>query len=790
MIKNYFKIAFRNLGKNKGSSFINIGGLAVGMAVAILIGLWIYDELSFNKSLDNYKRIAQVWQFVNFTGEKASYTVMPIPLADELRSKYPDFKSVSLATDQTFIVASGEKIFSKQGKYVEPVFTEMMSLKMIAGNRTCLKDINSVILSGSFAKNLFGKENPINQIIKLDNKQSVKVTGVYEDFPNNTAFSDVLLLVPWDFYTANSSWVKDSKNNWDNNSFQIYAQLKEGADFDKVSAKIKDIRMKMNNPPSYKPEFFLHPMSKWHLYSDFKNGVNTGGLILFVWLFGIVGVFVLLLACINFMNLSTARSEKRAKEVGIRKAIGSVRRQLVLQFFSESLLVTAIAFALSLLLVQLCLPFFNAVAGKSIRILWLNPLFWIFGIGFSLFTGLIAGSYPALYLSSFKPIKVLKGTFRVGRLAAIPRKVLVVVQFTVSVTLIIGTIIVFRQIQFAKNRSVGYNRNGLIEVSMTTPELYKNYKALQNDLLNSGAVYKLAASSGSVTEQSGGRTDISWKGKTPDMHPLIMSNSITHEYGKTVGWQLLKGRDFSREFSTDSAAVILNESAANLMGFKKPIDELVNIGGKDYRVIAVINDMIKESPFAPVSPSFFVLNSREVNKITIKLSPQLSTSNALGKIEAVFRKHNPASLFDYTFVDEQYGRKFLAEERIGKLAAVFAALAVFISCLGLFGVASFVAEQRTKEVGVRKILGASVFNLWRLLSKEFVVLVIISLFIAVPTAYYFMHTWLQNYQYHIKLSWWIFASAGAGALFITILTVSFQAIKAAVTNPVKSLRTE
>jgi len=790
MFKNYFKTAWRNLVKNKAHSFINIAGLSVGMAVAMLISLWVYDELSFDKNFKNYKHIAQLWQYVTFDGQKASYNTLPMPLAEELR-KYSDFKSVALSKPTgDFIIAYGDKKFSETGNYAEPDFTEMMTLKIIEGNRKGLQDINSIMLSQSLAYKLFLNESPINKIVKLKNKMSVKVTGVYKDFPENSSFKDVHFVAPWNLYAANEDWVKNASNDWDNNSFEIYAQLKNGADFNNVSAKIKDIRVKRENPPPYKPEFFLHPMSKWHLYSDFKNGANVGGLIEFVWLFGIIGVFVLLLACINFMNLSTARSEKRAREVGIRKAIGSMRKQLIVQFFSESLLVVFIAFILSLLWVQLMLPFFNEVAGKKITILWLNPIFWIIGLVFSLITGLLAGSYPAIYLSSFKPVEVLKGAFRVGRFAAIPRKVLVVIQFTVSVILIVGTIVVFRQIVYSKDRPVGYNRNGLIEINMNTPELYGHYNALRNDLIKSGAVMEMSESSGPVTVQYGGTTDISWRGKSADQHPLLMSNYITHDYGKTLSWQLLKGRDFSRDFVTDSSAVILNESAVKLMGFNDPFKEMVKVHGKDYKVVGVIKDMVKASPFEAVSPSFFLLDYESVNIITIKLAPQVGESDALGKIENIFKKYNPASPFVYNFVDEEYAKKFSNEERIGKLASYFAALAIFISCLGLFGMASFMAEQRTKEIGVRKVLGASVFNLWQLLSKDFVMLVIISLFIAVPVAYYFMYNWLQNYQYRTQLSWWIFVGAGVGALLITLLTVSFQAIKAAIANPVKSLRTE
>ena len=790
MFRNYLKIALRNLTKNLGYSAINIGGLAVGMAVAMLIGLWIYDELSFDKYHKNYERVGILMQNVSFEAEKSTYAYCPIPLGEELRSKYPDFESVAVTKNQGLILASGDKIFSKSGSAVEPDFLDIMSVKILAGNEAGLKEVNSIMLSQSLAKAFFGTGNPLNKVIKIDNKLDVRVTGIYEDFPANSSFKEITFFIPWTLAIAKDEYVRTSLQEWDENSFQVYGLLKEGANFDLVSAKIKDVRMKRNDPPAYKPEFFIQPMNKWHLYADFKNGINIGGLIQFVWLFGIIGVFVLLLACINFMNLSTARSEKRAKEVGIRKAIGSFRGQLIGQFFSESFLVVFIAFILSIALAALSVPFFNEVAEKKMAILWSNPWFWTIGIVFSFITGLIAGSYPALYLSSFQPLKVLKGTFRVGRFAAVPRKVLVVMQFTVSVTLIIGTIIVFRQIQFAKNRPIGYSRNGLIEIRMNTPEFKKHYEAFRSDLKNTGAVQEMSQSSGAITAQDGGTTDISWEGKSPEAHPLVMSNAVTHDYGKTIGWQIKEGRDFSRSFSTDTASIILNEAAVKLMGLKKPLDSFVRARGKSFKVVGIVKDMIKENPFSPVNPSFFICNYNFVSTINIKLAPDLSAAESLAKVEAVFKKYSPDSPFTYQFADEEYAKKFGMEERVGKLTTFFAILAVLISCLGLFGLASFVAEQRTKEIGIRKVLGASVANLWQMLSKDFVLLVIISCIISIPIAWYIMNDWLKNYKYHTEMSWWIFVATAGGALAVTLLTVSFQAIRAALLDPVKSLRSE
>ena len=790
MIKSYIKIALRNLIKSKTYSVINIGGLAVGMAVAMLIGLWTWDELTFNKDFKNYGRVAQVWQFVKFDVEKSSYNTLPIPLAEELREKYPDFESVSLSTGRENILSIDTKTFVKSGNYVEPSFIKMMSLKILSGSSNGLKEINSILLSESLAKNFFGTESPLNKIITLNNKESLKVTGVYEDFPVNSTFKDVSFLAPWGFLLANDNNAKKDRDQWDNNSYNIYVQLKEEADFENVSDKIIDIRVKRSNPPAYKPEFFLHPMSKWHLYSDFKDGKNVGGRIEYVWLFGCIGVFVLIIACINFMNLATARCEKRAKEVGIRKSIGSVRGQLVFQFLTESFLIAFISFTLSLVLVQLTLPLFNQVVDKRMTILWNNPLFWLSGLLFSLITGLLAGSYPALYLSSFLPVKVLKGTFRVSRFASIPRKFLVVLQFTVSISMIIGFTVIFRQIEFAQGRSVGYSRNGLIEVRMNTPLLHGHFEALRNDLLTTGAVYDMSESTGSVTIQYGGTTNVTWQGKEPDTRPLLMSNRITHEYGKTIGWQIADGRDFSRELVTDTSSIIINESAVKLMNLKNPLGELVKYNGKDYKVIGLIKDMIKESPFEPIKPTFYVLDYNAVNTINIKLASQMNTSRALGKVEEVFKKYNPTSPFDYRLVDQQYAQKFSNEVRIGKLSSFFAILATFISSLGIFGLASFTAEQRTKEIGIRKILGASVLQLWQMLSKDFVSLVALSIVLSIPIAYHFMSNWLVKFQYRTEISWWIFAAAGFGALCITLLTVSFQTIKSAIANPVNSLRSE
>ncbi|GAB4031743.1 ABC transporter permease [Spirosoma gilvum] len=803
MFRNYLKIAFRNLAKNKGYSFINIGGLAVGMAVAMLIGLWIYDELSYNTYHTYYDRIAQVKQHQTSNGHISSQNAIPAPLEDELRSKYgTNFKHLAMATWQgDRILSFGDKKITRSGNYMGVDMPEILSLHMLKGSRNGLKETNTILLSTSTAQSLFGNVDPMGQLINIDGKADVRVTGVYEDLPFNTEFHELTFIAPWELFVATQPWVKHARDQreWGNNSFQLFVQIADNTDMETVSTRIKDAKL-VNVPADekkYKSEMFLHPMSDWRLYSNWEEGVQTGGYIQYVRLFAIVGLFVLLLACINFMNLSTARSEKRAKEVGIRKAVGSVRSQLINQFFSESFLVVFLAFGGAILLILALLPWFNEVAAKQMTFPWNDAPFWLASVSFIGITGLLAGSYPAFYLSSFQPIKVLKGTFKVGGLATVPRKVLVVVQFTVSITLIIGTIIVYRQIQYTKNRPLGYTNDGLVMMQMMSPAFYGKYDLLKTDLKNAGVILEMAEASSPLTGVWSNNGGFSWQGKDPALDADFSTVWVTHDFGKTVGWQFKEGRDFSRKFTTDSSAIVINESAVKFMGLTHPIGTVVKWGDESdknkpeyFTIVGVINDVLAESPYEPVKQAIYFMDYENVNWIMLKLNPNRSASQSIATIESIFKKHVPSAPFDYKFADEEFGKKFASEERIGKLAGGFAILAVFISCLGLFGLASFVAEQRTKEIGVRKVLGASVLNLWSLLSKDFVILVVISCLIASPIAYYYLGEWLKDYEYRTDMSWWIFAASAGGALLITLLTVSFQSIRAALINPVKSLRSE
>jgi putative ABC transport system permease protein len=793
MIKNYFTTAWRNLLKSKIYSAINIVGLATGMAIAILIALWIWDELSFDNYHKNHHRIAQVMTTQTFNGHTGTGEAVAMPLGTELRNKYgSEFKAVSMASwNFGHILGVGEKKISSDGMWVEPVFPTMFSLNMLKGSISGLNDPSAVFLNASVAKILFGSTDPMGKTIRLDNQFDFKVAGVFEDFPKNTTLNNTKILLSWDKYITTQDWMKNAMTQWGNHSWQCFVQVNDHIDFAKTSEKIKKASMiHLNAAQDGVEELILQPMDNWRLFNEFKNGKLTGGRIQFVWLFGIIGVFVLLLACINFMNLSTARSEKRAKEVGIRKTVGSLRPQLVKQFLTESIVVAFLSLLIALCLVLALIPFFNGLSDKAIHLPGANIYFWLFIGVFTLFTGIVSGSYPALYLSGFNPIKVLKGTFRVGRYASLPRKVLVVVQFSISIALIIGTIIVYRQIQFAKDRPVGYDRDGLITIYMNTPDLYKHYDALRTDLIATGKVENVAESSSPSTQVWSNNIGFSWPGKDPNSLPLFGTVAATYDYGKTIHWQIKEGRDFSRSFLTDSSAMILNEAAVTLIGVKNTVGLTIKWDTTPHHVVGIIKDMIMESPYEPVKPTIFLLNPKWANVIIVRLKPSASMKEGLAKIESVFRKYNPAAPFEYKFTDEEYARKFEDEKRIGNLSTFFAILAIFISCLGLFGLASFVAEQRTKEIGVRKVLGASVFNLWQMLSKDFVTLVIISCAIAIPIAWYFLHQWLQKYTYRTEISWWIFLMAGLGAMAITLITVSYQAIKAALMNPVSSLRSE
>ena len=792
MFKNYFKTAWRNLIKNKVYAGINIGGLAVGISVAMLIGLWMYDELSANKHFKNYNSLYQVIMHQSNEGERSTSWVTPFPLGDELKSKYSDFKAVAMCDGGGgHLLEYADKKLVKYGFFIGGDAVNMFSLNILYGNKNPLDDPYSLVLTDETARILFNTTKAVGKVVKLDNAYNLTVTAVVENQPKNSSLI-FDYLVPWKLQESIYAEVKNYETDWGNNSWQTFVQLNGHASAESVNARIKDVVLDHfpddKTMQVAKPQIELFPMSKWKLFTDFENGRNVGGYIKYVRLFGILGFVVLLIACINFMNLSTARSSKRAKEIGIRKVVGSLRKQLIAQFFSESVIITLMAFILSLAIVFFALPYFNRLTGKDLTLFITNPFFWSIVIVFTILTGLIAGSYPALYLSSFNPIKVLKGKPITGTGSALPRKMLVITQFTSAIVLMVGTIIIYRQIQHGKDRPIGYDKNGVLSINYSA-DMSKNFDALQNELLASEAITSLCKSNSPATEICCSQNGWEWQGSRPtDKTTGINTIATEYNFTRTLGIKMIAGRDFSSDYSTDSAAVLLNEAAVKLMRLRNPVGETIKWNGQNRTIIGVVPDLQMESPFQSVAPMVIKFSKDWVNSLIVRSNPGMSMSKVINTIKPIFEKYS--SQFEYQFADEEYAKKFNYEELVAHLALIITAIAIFISCLGLFGLASYMAERRTKEIGVRRVLGASTLYIWQLLSKDFVILILIACIIAIPISWYLMNNWLRTYQYKSNIGVGVFALVMVASVLITLLTVSFQAIRAAVANPAKSLRTE
>ena len=784
MFRSWLTTAWRYSLNSRLYTLLNLSGLAAGAAVSLLITLWVRDELTFNTIHQNYDRIAQVMDNQPADGGITTSELLPIPLAAELR-KRQDFSRVALYwPDFRHILTAGEKSIAQPGSWVQPDLPDMLTLPMVRGTRDALRDRSNVLIAQSLATSLFGKADPINQIVRVDNTIQVKVGGVFEDLPANSTFHNVRIFLSLDKAIDEMAWLKDYSSDWTSHGWKLYVQLNDHADLATVNRNIASL---MTTHTKVSGEtIFLHPMRSWHLYGVFVNGMAAGGRIGVVRLFAGIGAFVLLLACINFMNIATARSQRRAKEVGVRKVSGSLRYQLIAQFLSEALIMTTLASIFALGIVQLSLSFFNELAGKRLTIPWTDPLFAILTLAFIAVTALLAGGYPAFFLSGFSPIRgFVRGT-------GLYRKVLVVVQFTVSTSLVIATLLIGRQIDYARDRPIGFSRDGLLNIGKNTSNLYDaQFNALRDDLLRTRVVTNMAEASVAATESPEAGRGVSWQGLDTTSQPSFTGVLITADYGHTMGWELIAGRDFLPTYATDSDKAIINQSAAMLMGFAQPLGKPIKAYGGRYTIIGIVKDMVIASPFQRVRPGLFLLApDKSLNDIILRLQPTIPMRPALTAIEKVFRKYNPASPFDYRFVDSDYAQKFADEERIDGLARAFTILAIFISALGLFGLAAYSAEQRNREIGIRKVLGSSVFSIWRLLTTEIVGLVILACAIALPLAALFMHRWLSQYEYRASQPWWLFLATTAGGLALALLTVSFHALKAAHMSPVKTLRVQ
>ena len=787
MIKNYLKVAFRNLWKNKGFSFINIIGLSVGMASAILILLWIQSEVSYDGFHVKRDRIYEAWNRAVFSGELHCWNTTPRVLAGAMKKDFPEVEhAVRVDWNNRRLFSVGDKRLMAEGNVVDSIFLQVFTFPLLEGDAmTALNDNHAILLTKSLATSLFGKEDAMGKIIRLDSKENYTVTGILKDLPTDTRFNFQYLL-PW---AVNRQGGNDD-HEWGNNSVRTYVLLKENATLASVAPKMQVIKQRYDSTEGHW-EMFLYPMSRWRLYSSFKGAAEDGGRIEFVRLFGIIAGFVLLIACINFMNLSTARSEKRAKEVGIRKVVGAPRSTLIMQFIGESVLLSLLAAIVAIVIVQLSLYGFNQLTEKHLFIPYSNGWFWLSGVAFILFTGLLAGSYPAFFLSSFQPVKVLKGTFKAANALITPRKVLVVLQFTFAITLIICTIIVKQQIDYARDRDTGYEKANLV-YHFLDGDVGKNYELIRQELLSSGVATSVCKTSSPLTTSYSDTWGFGWQGKAPNDKTDFDRFSVDQDLVATTGVKLVEGRDFDlRQYPTDSTAIMLNESAVKAMHFKLPIGQIITDDTAHFHVVGVIKDFILQSPYEPVTPMVILGGaSGFFNCIQIRLNNHHSTEANLKKAEAIFKRYNPEYPFEYHFVDEDYSRKFDDEKRTGTLAGLFAGLTIFISCLGLFGLATYMAENRVKEIGVRKVLGASVAGITTLLSRDFLQLVMVSFLLAAPLAWWGMYTWLRNYPYRVDIQWWVFAMAGILSAGIAILTVSYQAIRAAMANPSKSLRSE
>jgi putative ABC transport system permease protein len=789
MFKNYCKTAWRNIIRSKGCSALNIFGLAMGMAVALLIGLWVHYEYSYDRFLPDHRRTYLVRRNYYGNGDTVNYNGSSLKLADALR-RIPDMQYV-VETDymRHHGLLVGEKKLYLAGSHVAGDFLKLFPFPLVRGNAaTVLSDPYSIVLTESLAKALFGTEDPMNKAVRFDGKDNLTVTGILKDLPENSSFT-FHYLVPFSYLEATDDFTNGARRaNFEWNGFQTYVQLKAGVSYDKAAAKIRDIeKVDKDNIMSVVTNVILQPMEHWHLYGKYENGKETGGFVEYVQMFGFIGVLVLLIACINFVNITTARSEKRAREVGVRKAIGSRKKDLVYQFLIESLLLTIIAFLFSLLMVGLCLPALNGLTGTAIRLPFSSGSFWLLLGGAVLVTALAAGSRPAFYLSSFNPVNVLKGSISAGRGSAMPRKILVVLQFSCSVALIISTFIIYQQIQYARNRPAGYDLNRLVMTNMNS-DLARNYTAIKHELLQKGIAESVTWASSPATSSGWHRDVDDWPGKRSGETVDVGRISISEGYFGTLGMTMKEGREFSG--SGDTLNVIFNEAAVHLLRLKNPLHQVITNWKTKMQIIGVVKDALTISPYQPADPTMFLYDPTPQGTMMYRIAAHLAPHDAIARLGAIFARFNPAFPYDYQFADASYARKFETEVLVGKLAALIAGLAIFISCLGLFGLAAYMAEQRTREIGIRKVLGASVSALWYQLSKEFIVLVLISCVIASPIALYFLRGWLEKYPYRVDIGLGVFLAAAVIAMAITLVTISFQSIRTALMNPVKSLRAE
>jgi ABC-type antimicrobial peptide transport system permease subunit len=790
MFKNYFKTALRNLWKNKVFSFINIMGLALGLACSLIIMLWVKDEYNVDAFHKNGSQLYSVYEKQYRDDGISAFFGGPGIMADEMKRVLPEVQyATNYAWGDLSTFEANNKIIKENGNHAGADFFKMFSYPLLEGSAiTALNDPSSITISKKMAEEFFGSPaEAIGKTIRYQNNTDFKISAVFDDVPeNSTEHFDFIL--PWQHFLEGNSWAKD----WTNNGPRCFIMLRKGtnaAAFQNKTTRFLDAYNKEQTKHSY-IRLGIEKYSDVYLHSNFdKNGNISGGRIQYVKLFSIVAIFILLIACINFMNLTTARSVKRSKEIGVRKVVGALRFALIRQFIGEALVIVSIAIIFSLLIVMLVLPAFNQLTDKQIQLPFSDSTFWLSIAALLFVTGFIAGSYPALYLSSFKPVRVLKGSMKFSSSALWFRKGLVVFQFVLSIILIIGTIVVSKQVNYIQTTNLGYDRENLLYIPLEG-DLLTKYELFKNESLQTPGIKNVSRITDNPTQIENGTGGVQWIGKDPNLDIDFAQTAVGYDFTKTMHLQLAQGRDFSKDFATDSVGYILNESALKIIGYKNPIGKPLTFWQKPGTIIGVLKDFHFNSLHEPIRPMVLRLGE-DVGwgQALVKTQPG-KTKEALASLEKICKELNPKFPFTYKFSDEEYAKLYKSEQVVSKLANYFAFLAIFISCLGLLGLVMFTAEQRTKEFGIRKVLGASPVTLFNLLSKEFLLLVMIALIIASPLAWLAMNNWLQDYAYKIDISWWMFVVAGITAIVIALVTVSFQAIKTSLANPVKSLRTE
>jgi putative ABC transport system permease protein len=789
MFRNYLKTAFRNLWKNKTFSFLNIFGLSIGIACAGFIFLWVENEFSYNNNNEKKPQLYQVMENQAYEGKHYTFAATPGLLAPAMKNELPGIADVCrLSWDQYTLFSLDDKAIYHRGYYADSNIFNMFTLPLVAGKKeNVFEQLHSLVISEKMAKKFFpSAKDAFGKSIKVNNKEEYIISGVFKDLPDNSTLK-FDWLSPFKIFFDQNSWL----TNWGSNGIQTYVELEKQAQLTEVNKKLDGFIKSKDSTAIARP--FLLAMEDWRLRNNFEEGKQVGGRIQYVRMFMIIAWIVLLIACINFMNLATARSEKRAREVGVRKVMGAARPNLVSQFLSETVLMSFLSMIIGVGIMFALLPLFNMVVDKHLKIDLLNPLHFISLISIALICGLVAGSYPALYLSSFNPIMVIKGLRLKGTAPTIVRKGLVVVQFTISIVLIISTILIYLQIQHIKNRELGFNKENLIQSGLRG-DMQKNFSVIKQELLSTGYVSNLAMANLNMLYMGSQTTDLRWTGEDPSKQVLITQDFVSPEYLSTMGVKINEGRDFNAIVSTDSFSVIINETLANMIG-KNVVGQTLfrdTAPGKSvsYTIVGVTKDFVFGDMYAKADPLAFFTQPEFFGYLYIKLKPQINTENAVAAITGIIKKNNPGYPFDYVFVDNEFDLQFKSEMLIGKLSRLFALLAIIISCLGLFGLAAYTAERRIKEIGIRKVLGASIAGITKLLSKDFLILVLISAVVAFPLAWWGMHKYLENFAYRISIGWWVFILAGLIAMIIALITISFQSIRAAVANPVKSLRTE